>query len=564
VTAVARRFLWCLVALLGAGCLGPGGGDDGGTEGGTSSRVGSANELRDLIRSSSLAPVRAEVATETGRGDPIASAGDGSGALPAPGIPGGPRPAVGLGPQPGGDTLEANPPPLPTDPAADPAGAARRAAAVAQEPRLPGAAELAQPADLGADPTLPGPGLGSLRPDGSRPGPAQNPFLEFGSRIMVRADGRITKPYQVASGKGRAVLQMMQLAAPFPFTGSILDSKATLIPDPRPDPALPELADIVLLENWDFEVYQNFKIDLQSAPQKGERVDLADWLVVTAVPETMRQVESFVELFAARVPQVEVTASIVEVTFSDELDYGVTGPDGSVLFDFPDGTFVDSFSYSLPNSVEGTEGILSIGAIQDGVALNAFLEAIQRWENVSIRTNPRIVVREGGVAEIFNTQEIPQFTFTGINTAGNFNAGITFREVGTKLQIAPRVMGSNTLAMNLFLEASQQIGTAVSFTDQNGNEFRSPVVAKRQARTVVYLEPGQAVAIGGLVSERDEEAESKVPILGDIPLIGFLFRSVRHRIERTVVLFLVTPRVLEGVDFHEEIWDGGEILATRN
>jgi general secretion pathway protein D len=293
-----------------------------------------------------------------------------------------------------------------------------------------------------------------------------------------------------------------------------------------------------------------------SAPKPPARLDVADWLVVTASPSTLRQVESFVELFAARVPQVEITASVLEVTFSDDFDYGITGPDGEVLLDFPDGTFVDTFGYNMPNSIEGAEGVLSIGAIQDGVALNAFLEAVQRWENVEIRTNPRIVVREGVTAEIQNQTEIPVFSFTGINVAGNFNVNLQFKSVGTSLYITPRVMGSDTLALNMYLEASQQIGTSVAFTDQEGNEFRAPLIANRLARTVVYLRPEQAVVIGGLSSERVEEAETQVPILGDLPLIGYLFKSVRKRRERTLVMFLISPRVLRTQEFYEDMWPG--------
>ncbi len=512
-------------------------------------RRGTPEDLRALIRESAVAPVVASVRTEEEAYDPFEPEVRADQALPAPALPLSRSTSVGNG------EVEA--------PAAPELDAAAAAARLEEAEGSAAAPEATPEAALSGSDDLPAPGLGSEAGRRESGAPALNPFVEFGERIEVWDDGRITKPFQMPVGKGKAMLKLMALAAPFSFTQAIVAENVAELPSPAEN-SDPDVADIVLLEKWDFELFDDFsRPNPLSAPKNSTKVDIADWMVVTAGASTMRKVESFIELFAARVPQVEITASILEVTFSDELDYGVTGPNGNVLFDFPNGTFFDSLSYSMPNSIDGIESVLSIGAIQDGVALEAFLEAIQRWENVSIKTNPRIVVREGGTAEISNTTEIPVFQFSGINLTGNFNASLSFKSVGTELYIAPRVMGSDTLAMNMFLQASQQIGTSVAFTDQTGNEFRAPLIATREARTLVYLKPGQAVAIGGLASEREEEAESKVPILGDLPLIGWLFKSVRKRTERTIVMFLITPRVLTGIDYDEELWDG-DVLMPRD
>ena len=75
---------------------------------------------------------------------------------------------------------------------------------------------------------------------------------------------------------------------------------------------------------------------------------------------------------------------------------------------------------------------------------------------------------------------------------------------------------------------------------------------KRAAQTVVYLQPGQAVILGGLISERTVEEEHKVPLLGDIPLLGYLFKSTLKRKEQTNVLFFLRPRILQGTDLNRE------------
>lgn len=384
-----------------------------------------------------------------------------------------------------------------------------------------------------------------------------NPYLIFGERIIPRADGRITKPYPLPVGRGQKLLHMMALFGGFPLDFHIV--KADNVPDGNS--ALlgpggsedPNVVQVVLLEKWDVELYQDFSSPSTPNnpwPGNNKSLEIADWFVVTAAPNLLLDVESFINLFAASVPQIEIEASVVEVTDLDELDYGVRQVGDDPIFGFPDGTFVKSLGYSVPNSVDQNEALLQIGAIQDGVVFNAILEAIQGWENVEITTQPRIAVREGGVAEILNTQDIPFFSFSGISATGNFTANLQYKEVGVKLSVAPRVVGTNTLALNLFIEASQQIGTSISFVTDGGSEIAAPVIAKRQARTVVYLEQGQAIVLGGLVSERTVEVQRKVPVLGDLPLLGLLFRSDRTRKERTNVLFFIRPRILQGADFN--------------
>ena len=232
----------------------------------------------------------------------------------------------------------------------------------------------------------------------------------------------------------------------------------------------------------------------------------------------------------------------------------MSGEEGGAIFDFPENAAVGAFGFDVPNLADASEALLSVGTIADGVQISAVLEAIETWENVTITTRPKIAVREGGVAEVINTTQIPVFEFSGLSSVNqNFNANLRFQDVGTKLFCSPRVVGTKTLALNLFIEASQQIGTAVSFFDGEGNQFNTPLIARRQARTVVYLEPGQSLVIGGLETERDVESTRKVPLLGDIPLLGRLFRSQLTRKERTNVLFFIRPRILQGSDFSDSL-----------
>ncbi len=224
------------------------------------------------------------------------------------------------------------------------------------------------------------------------------------------------------------------------------------------------------------------------------------------------------------------------------------------IFGFPDHTFVRGLSYSLPNFASSTaaNSLLQLGGVQDGVEFNAMLQALATNENVSIISRPKVAVREGGRAEIVNTIKLPNYNVSSFNAAGQASAALTYEEVGIKLYVMPRVVGTDTVALAIDIENSAQSGSSVGFTLQNGQTVSNPILSRRAAKTVVYLEPGQAVILGGLISERNVKVENKVPLLGDIPLLGQIFSSSLDRKEQTNVLFFIRPRILQGSDLNRE------------
>jgi general secretion pathway protein D len=116
----------------------------------------------------------------------------------------------------------------------------------------------------------------------------------------------------------------------------------------------------------------------------------------------------------------------------------------------------------------------------------------------------------------------------------------------------PRLVGGSTISLEIEVEASQQVGSEISFITTSGQAITTPTLGIRKSNTLVYLKPGQAVILGGLITERNVEDEKKVPFLGDIPILGFLFRSTYQRKELVSVLFFIRPRILEGIDLHRD------------
>jgi type II secretory pathway component GspD/PulD (secretin) len=373
--------------------------------------------------------------------------------------------------------------------------------------------------------------------------PPDNPYLTFGERIKVNPDGTVTKPYPLRVGTGEKMKKLIEDYGNFPMWVPPAAGAVAV-------PSTPGTVKLDLLPGWDVELYQ----DLRTVQAKAEGIPLADWLVVTTGQELLYDVEDFINLFAAGVPQIEIEAKIVEIIFSDSLDLGVTPVAGKPMFDFPgNGTFVKSFSSTTPNGVDINEALLTLGGVFSGTEFNAILEAIATNDNVSIISRPKIAVREGGRADISNIEKVPYLKISTI-TGGNsgFTSSVEYQEVGVRLYVVPRVIGTKTVALNIDIEASQQSGTEVLVVTGSGDQISAPRLSQRSARTVVYLQPGQAVILGGLVTERNVESIRKVPLLGDIPVLQYLFRSKFTKKEQANVLFFIRPRILQGVDVHRE------------
>lgn len=369
-----------------------------------------------------------------------------------------------------------------------------------------------------------------------------NPYLEFGEQIIAYPDGRIMKPYPFPTGAGQKTYDLL-----------VQYSGLTIF---MPEEGLEQPSGTV-----QFDFRADFITEAWSEPRSqalepGVPIALGDMLFVTAEPEILRDVENFINLFAADVRQIEIEAKIVEVTTTDSLDIGVrpisTDP-ATPIFGLPDNTLVRSIDFAFPNTADSAEALFTLSSVNDGLIFNAVLEAVANYENVSIISRPKVAVREGARAEIVNTTQIPFFDITGLNDNGSYSAGVSYKDVGVQMYVIPRVIGTETVVLNIDIEASQETGTAVTFRSGEGvnaTEISNPVLALRKARTIVRLEPGQAVVLGGLISERVVDRESKIPFVGDIPLLGALFRSTFKRKEQTNVLFFIRPRILQGSDLN--------------
>lgn len=376
-----------------------------------------------------------------------------------------------------------------------------------------------------------------------------NWYKEYGDQIMVQrhTDAEsgevityITKPYRLPLGRGQKLVDLMKFYGNFGLVVRTADSEHSA------EPPGVDTVEVTNLPGWEVENYGDLR---KFPPQPMKETAIGDRLIVTAEANMLGEVEHFVDLFMAEVPQVEIEAKIIEVIDTDELYFGISPQGSTPIFDFPDGTFIDSLDYSFPSGAAAGAALLDVSGIHDGTSFNAVLEAVASLENVEVDSRPKIAVREGGVASIESTQEIPYYSFSGINSgSGSFNASLSYKTVGIKLYVSPHIVGSKTLSLFVEVESSSESGNIVTFVTDSGGSLSTPRITTQVARTTVYLEPGQAVIIAGLTTERTVKTERKVPLLGDIPLIKHFFRSDGTRTVRSHTLFYIKPRILQGID----------------
>jgi general secretion pathway protein D len=178
---------------------------------------------------------------------------------------------------------------------------------------------------------------------------------------------------------------------------------------------------------------------------------------------------------------------------------------------------------------------IAIGSADFDLLINA----LQSQNRVQVLSNPSVMVANNseGFIQVGQTVRLPDSV--AFSAAGQQSA-VTPAEIGVILRVVPTINPDGYVRMEIEPEISRLSRTSVQISE----DFESPVIDRRRANTTVTVKDGQTVVIGGLISDRYEEIEKKIPLLGDIPLIGAIFRNKSETIEKTELLIVLTPHVI--------------------
>jgi pilus assembly protein CpaC len=209
-----------------------------------------------------------------------------------------------------------------------------------------------------------------------------------------------------------------------------------------------------------------------------------------------------------------------------------------------------------------SQGLVNFTVLGDNAAFDAFINAVKSTGNFRSLAEPNLLALEGQEASFLAGGEYP-YPAIQSGSAGVANNAVTvqFKEFGIQLRFTPTVTNTGNVRLHVAPEVSTlDFGTGLTFAG-----FQIPQLTTRRVETEVELRPGQHLAIAGLMDNTWQETVDKIPVLGDIPILGVFFRSKNARQRRSELLVLVTPHIIEPSDVKPALptgpwetwqWDG--------
>lgn len=265
---------------------------------------------------------------------------------------------------------------------------------------------------------------------------------------------------------------------------------------------------------------------IQTDPETGSLIIITD-------EETNAHISQIIQNLDRPIPQVLIKVLFLEVTHGDELDLGVEG----------------SFEYDGKNDRDLIETIFGLASQTQGgfyriieEDLLVTIRAIAEVNKLEVLSRPSILARHNKEAVITVGQEVPFIRNSRITQDGQTINTVEYEDIGIILRVTPYITTQGLVEMDLLPEISTLTGDTVPISDR----IDAPVFAKRSAETRVVVPDGKTVVIGGLMQDNKTESVSKIPLLGDIPLLGMAFRRTQKSDSKTELLIFLTPYVVEG------------------
>jgi type IV pilus assembly protein PilQ len=279
-------------------------------------------------------------------------------------------------------------------------------------------------------------------------------------------------------------------------------------------------------------------------------------LLINDTPEKIKEVRHLVSILDRPVKQVLIESRIVAATdnFTRQLGvkWGATGiknNTGNVLSMAPtaadalngatsgDPTTTSGFNVNLP--VSKPSGSFGLAILGTNYMLDLELSAAQTEGQTEIISSPRVITANQQEADIKQGQEIGYVTYQQSAGGGNSNATVQFKDAVLELKVTPTI----TADKRVYLKINVKKDALNSFIASPGGG-QVPQIDTRQINTSVLVDNGQTVVLGGIYEITKSNDVAKVPGLGDIPLLGYLFRSHNHSNNKAELLIFVTPKIL--------------------
>ncbi len=197
-------------------------------------------------------------------------------------------------------------------------------------------------------------------------------------------------------------------------------------------------------------------------------------------------------------------------------------------------------------------GLVPYTAFLNADGVSATLSFLNANYNAKIMSTPRVVTLDNETAKIEVTRQFPILSVGGSTQNSAGSSSVTYSNIGTILQVTPRISASDKIRLTVFPEVSSHFGDQTVSVPGNGGanfSFTVPIFDSRRLTTQVLIPSGNTLVMGGMIRDNPTSSSTKVPMLGDIPGIGWAFRSEVKSMEKDNLIIFITPTIVKDDDF---------------
>lgn len=295
--------------------------------------------------------------------------------------------------------------------------------------------------------------------------------------------------------------------------------------------------------NLNYAQADKLSVKIQEAITKGVgsiRIDeRTNKIAVTDYPEKLDEIASIISAFDEKTPQVLIDAQIIEIKPSDKFEMGV------------DWDYWIKKNFRVTSALPvGTTGRLLLGTTSATPTskgdYKAILDLLRTIGDTKILSSPRIMVLNNQEAKILVGTKDAYITSTtsqaGTGTAVTSQT-VNFVDVGIKLYVTPTINRDGFVTMKIKPEVSSAERKSIKSEDKI---TEIPIVSTSETETTVMVKDGVTIIIGGLRKDERSKTVKKIPVIGDIPGLGFFFRSTSDEVKKTELVILLTPHIMSG------------------
>lgn len=304
-------------------------------------------------------------------------------------------------------------------------------------------------------------------------------------------------------------------------------------------------------------------------------------LVVTERPSRQEKIKPIIAKLDVATAQVMIESKFIEVTNNDGSDVGMNWSslknfsikqgainseaqhieeikDGKITYG--KGAIADQWKNSLQSLFDTPHLVTSTFSLSEFGAVLSFYES---QNNVRLVSNPTVVTLNNVEASINIGEEYPIPNYTYNQEVGGFEvSGFTYKSIGINLKVTPQVNNAGFVKMNILPEVSSRSGE-VNFGGASGAKI--PIISTRKAITQISLKNGHTLGIGGLIENQKTKGKSKVPVVGEIPVLGSLFKSRSEALQSRNLVIFITAKTLDNGEakideiFSRELLEGAQM-----